>query len=76
MAFTIQYFASRDRLIYAESIDGRDLVEALDRARAVLKDFQHDRVKLEYDPDLAGYVILNPHGRLVARGYIRSNSTK
>ncbi len=37
MEFRIQYFGSHDRLIYTEQLDADELVDALDRTRAVLK---------------------------------------
>jgi hypothetical protein len=71
MDFTIQYFGMFDRLLYVESVEVDALLEALDRARATLKD---TRISPEWlrgnNPRLSGYVILNDIGRQVARGYL------
>jgi len=40
MDFTIQYFGTRDRLQYAESVDVGEMVEALDHTRDMLKAHQ------------------------------------
>jgi hypothetical protein len=63
MDFTIQYFGMFDQLHYVESVDVGELVDALERARAV--------VKQPCDPQPIGYVILDRRGRQVARGYRR-----
>ena len=70
MEFTIQYFGTRDRLQYAESVDVREMVEALDHAREMLKAHQPAPGVLVSDEQLVGYVILDLRGRQVARGYI------
>jgi hypothetical protein len=67
MDFTIQYFGTRDRLQYAESVDVREMVEALDHARDMLKAHQ---LAPSGDEHLVGYVILDQRGRQVARVYI------
>jgi len=66
MEFTIQYFGTYDRLLYLEEISAAELVEALDRARTVIKASQFDD-----EPQPIGYVILDNRGRQVARGYRR-----
>ena len=66
MEFTIQYFGTYDRLLYLESIDVNELIEALDRARMIIRQSQ-----LDGDPQPVGYVILDNRGRQVARGYRR-----
>jgi hypothetical protein len=66
MEFTIQYFGTHDRLLYLESIDVNELIEALDRARMIIRQSQ-----LDGDPQPVGYVILDNRGRQVARGYRR-----
>jgi hypothetical protein len=40
MEFTIQYFGAYDRLLYLEEISTDELVDALDRARTVIKEPQ------------------------------------
>ena len=70
MDFTIQYFASHDRLYYAEKVDVGEMVEALDHAREMLKAHQPAPGVLVSDEQLVGYVILDQRGRQVARGYI------
>lgn len=66
MEFTIQYFGTYDRLLHLEEISANELIDALDRARTVIKEPQ-----TEGDPQLIGYVILDSRGRQVARGYRR-----
>ena len=66
MEFTIQYFGTYDRLLYLESVDINELIEAIDRARMIIKQSQPDG-----DPQPVGYVILDNRGRQVARGYRR-----
>jgi hypothetical protein len=66
MEFTIQYFGTYDRLLYLESVDVNELIEALDRARMVIRESQPDGA-----PQPIGYVILDNRGRQVARGYRR-----
>ena len=66
MEFTIQYFGTYDRLLYLESVDVNELIEALDRARMIIRQSQ-----LDGDPQPVGYVILDNRGRQVARGYRR-----
>jgi hypothetical protein len=70
MGFTIQYFATVDRLICVESVDAVDLDYAIDRARAVIKQSM-PALEPAGDPQLIGYVILDQRGRQVARGYRR-----
>jgi hypothetical protein len=70
MDFTIQYFRTHDRLYYAEKVDVGEMVEALDRARDVLKTHQPAPGAPSGDEQLVGYVILDLRGRQVARGYI------
>ena len=70
MDFTIQYFGPRDRLQYAESLDVREMVEALDHARDMLKAHQPSPGASGGNEHLVGYVILDQRGRQVARGYI------
>jgi hypothetical protein len=70
MDFTIQYFGTRDRLHYAESVDVGEMVEALDHARDMLKAHQPAPGAPGGDEQLVGYVILDQRGRQVARGYI------
>jgi hypothetical protein len=65
MGFTIQYFGTHDRLLSAETVDVDASVDALERARAVIK--QSHRVG--DNPEFIGYVILDWRGRQVARGY-------
>jgi hypothetical protein len=48
-----------------------ELVEALDRARSILKTLQIAPDPSPDDPELMGYVILDYRGRQVARGYRR-----
>jgi hypothetical protein len=67
MEFTIQYFGTYDRLLYLEEISADELVDALDRARTVIKEPQPDG-----DQQPIGYVILDNRGRQVARGYRRN----
>jgi hypothetical protein len=67
MKFTIQYFATHDRLFHVESINADQLSEALERARFTLKHLP----LLENEPPIIGYVILDDTGRQVARGYKR-----
>jgi hypothetical protein len=64
--FTIQYFGTYDRLLYLEEVSADELVDALDRARAVIKEPQPDG-----DQQPIGYVILDNRGRQVARGHRR-----
>ena len=66
MEFTIQYFGARDRLLYLEESSANELVDALERARTVIKEPQPDG-----DQQPIGYVILDNRGRQVARGYRR-----
>ena len=66
MEFTIQYFGTYDRLLYLEEMSANELIDALDRARTVIK-----KPQPEGDPQLIGYVILDNRGRQVARGYRR-----
>jgi hypothetical protein len=66
MGFTIQYFATVDRLICVESVDAVHLDYAIDRARAVIK--QSPASEFDDEPQLIGYVILDQRGRQVARG--------
>jgi hypothetical protein len=68
MEFTIQYFGTFDRLLHLESVDVNELIDALDRARAIIRESQP---QLEDDLQLIGYVILDNRGRQVARGYRR-----
>ena len=63
MEFTIQYFGPFDQMLYVETVDVKELDNALERARAVIKQPQ--------DPQPIGYVILDGRGRQVARGYKR-----
>jgi hypothetical protein len=70
MDFTIQYFGTRDRLHYAESVDVDEMVEALDLARDTLKAWQLAPGAHGSDEQPIGYVILDQRGRQVARGYI------
>jgi hypothetical protein len=63
MEFTIQYFGTFDQMLYVDSVDVKGLDDALERARAVIKQPQ--------DPQPIGYVILDVRGRQVARGYSR-----
>jgi hypothetical protein len=67
MGFTIQYFATHDRMLHVESVDVDQLTDALERARLILRDLPH----LENEPKIIGYVILDERGRQVARGYKR-----
>jgi hypothetical protein len=69
MEFTIQYFATFDRLVWMETVDADELIYALDRARAVVKESAPEPAVGE--PQLVGYVILDRRGRQVARGYRR-----
>ena len=71
MEYTIQYFGRYDQLLGAESVEADELVEALDRARAILKALQVAPDPSLDDPELIGYVILDNRGRQVARGYRR-----
>lgn len=66
MEFTIQYFGTYDRLLYLEEISAGELVDALDRARTMIREAQPDG-----NPQPIGYVILDNRGRQVARGYRR-----
>ena len=71
MEFTIQYFGMFDRLLYVEGVEADELIEAIDRARATLKDTRSSPDWLSGDnPRLSGYVILDHRGRQVARGYL------
>jgi hypothetical protein len=71
MEFTIQYFGMFDRLLYVEGVEVDELLEALDRARATLKDTRTSADWLRgNNPRLSGYVILDNRGRQVARGYL------
>ena len=71
MEFTIQYFGMFDRLLYVEGVEADELIEAIDRARATLKDTRSSADWLRGDnPRLSGYVILDHRGRQVARGYL------
>jgi hypothetical protein len=65
MSFTIQYFGTLDRLLSTETVDVDASNQALERARAVIK--QPHRA--DDDPQFIGYVILDWRGRQVARGY-------
>jgi hypothetical protein len=67
MEFTIQYFAAFDAMVYMERVEADEMVDALERARAVIK----QPPELEGDPQPIGYVILDSRGRQVARGYSR-----
>ena len=69
MEFTIQYFGRFDRMLGVESVEADELVEALDRARSILKALQVAPDPSPDDPELMGYVILDNRGRQVARGY-------
>jgi hypothetical protein len=71
MDFRIQYFGSHDRLLYVEQVEVAELVHALDRARAVIKESSSVPDTSLTDPPIYGYVILDRRGRLVARGYKR-----
>ena len=71
MEFTIQYFGRFDRMLGAESVEADELVEAIDRARRLLKTIHVVSDPSPNDPDLIGYVILDERGRQVARGYRR-----
>jgi hypothetical protein len=71
MQFTIQYFSRYDRMLGMESVEADELVEALDRARSILKALQVAPDPSPDDPELMGYVILDERGRQVARGYRR-----
>jgi hypothetical protein len=71
MDFTIQYFATYDRLVFVEAVDADELLHALDRAKAVVKDSPPVSDPLVGDLQLMGYVILDGRGRQVARGYRR-----
>jgi len=63
MEFTIQYFGTFDQMLYVDSVDVKELDNALELARTVIKQAQ--------DPQPIGYVILDVRGRQVARGYSR-----
>jgi hypothetical protein len=65
MSFTIQYFGTLDRLLSTETVDVDASVDALERARTVIKQSH----RLDDDPQFVGYVILDRRGRQVARGY-------
>jgi hypothetical protein len=65
MSFTIQYFGTLDRLLSVETVDVDASVDALERARTVIKQSH----RLDDDPQFVGYVILDRRGRQVARGY-------
>jgi hypothetical protein len=70
MEFTIQYFGTHDRLLYLESVDVNELIEALDRARMIIRKPELlDPAEGNQRP--IGYVILDSRGRQVARGYSR-----
>jgi hypothetical protein len=71
MDFTIQYFGTYDRLVFVEAVDVDELLYALDRARAVVRDSPPAPDPLVGDLRLMGYVILDNRGRQVARGYRR-----
>jgi hypothetical protein len=66
MEFTIQYFATLDRLICVETVDAEELVHVIERARAVVKG--SGPATSDGEPQLIGYVILDRRGRQVARG--------
>jgi hypothetical protein len=66
MEFTIQYFSTHDRLLYLEEVSVGELVDALDRARTMIRESESDGA-----PQPIGYVILDNRGRQVARGYRR-----
>lgn len=66
MDFTIQYFGMFDRLVYVECVYADQLDDALERARATIK-----QPALDGDLQAIGYVILDYRGRQVARGYRR-----
>jgi hypothetical protein len=68
--FTIQYFGTRDRLLYLESVDVNELIEALDRARMIIRE-PGLLDPAEGNPRPIGCVILDSRGRQVARGYSR-----
>jgi len=71
MDFTIQYFGTYDRLVFVEAVNADELLYALDRARAVVKDSPPALDAYGGDLQLMGYVILDGRGRQVARGYRR-----
>jgi hypothetical protein len=70
MEFFIQYFGSYDRLLYLESVDVNELIEALDRARIIIKEPEL-LDPADGNPRPIGYVILDSRGHQVARGYSR-----
>lgn len=67
MDFSIQYFGEFDRLLHVEDVEAFEMVDALERARAILK----QPPAFDDDPRIVGYVILDNRGRQVARGYRR-----
>lgn len=69
MEFTIQYFGTYDRLLYQEGVNVDELIDALDRARTIIKEFHSPLDPADEQP--TGYVILDQRGRQVARGYRR-----
>jgi len=70
MEFKIQYFGSQDRWLYTEVLRADELIEALHKAREVLR--QSSAAQHTQASDLPiGYVILDERGRSVARGYAR-----
>ena len=73
MDFTIQYFGTHDRLLYSERIAADELVDVLERARAVLREAE-SADEPSVDPPVSGYVILNSIGRAVGRGYLRERA--
>jgi len=68
MEFKIQYFGSQDRWLYTEVLRADELMEALVKARGVLRQLP-DIQDAEIAELPIGYVILDDRGRAVARGY-------
>jgi hypothetical protein len=71
MDFTIQYFARYDRLVFEERVDAGGLVDALNRARSIVRESETSPDPHMAELQLLGYVILDSRGRQVARGYRR-----
>jgi hypothetical protein len=71
MEFTIQYFARYDRLVFEERIDAGELVDALDRARSIVRESEPSPALYMDELQLIGYVVLDGRARQVARGYRR-----
>jgi len=72
MDFVIQYFARYDRFMFDERVEAEELVDALDRARVIVR--ESEPIADPYTNDelqLIGFVILDSRGRQVARGYRR-----